>query len=368
MSTPPALNIPPSPSTVTVSIINTTISVPFPVSLVLIPIIGGITQLKANAYCFLITHPPSNQTILFDLGARKDFSSNAPALVQRLRSFGINPTIEKDVPEILEEGGLDLKEVNAVIWSHHHWDHTGDVSKFPSTTELVVGPGTSKMWPGYPANPESLLLESDYKGRPTREIKFDQSPTGLKIGRFPALDYFGDGSFYLLDAPGHAIGHMCALARTTATPPTFIFMGGDTCRHMGELRPSLYLPLPTTLSPSPLSPPKTAYTTSCPADLFLSLHPSGSATEPFYTLALDEKGESLVCVDVGEAEQTMEGAREVDAGKGVLVVMAHDASLRGVVECWPATANGWMEKGWKTEGRWRFLADFVGDNGGEARL
>lgn len=163
MSTAPSLNVPPSSSIVSVSIIDTTITVPFPVSLVLHPIINGITQLKANAYCFLITHPASNQTILFDLGARKDFDSNAPVLVQRLRSFGINPTIEKDVPEILEEGGMDLKEVNAVIWSHHHWDHTGDMSKFPSTTELVVGPGTSTMWPGYPTNPESLLLESDYK-------------------------------------------------------------------------------------------------------------------------------------------------------------------------------------------------------------
>ena len=74
-----------------------------------------------------------------------------------------------------------------------------------------------------------------------------------------------------------------------------------------------------------------------------------------------------MCVDVGEAERTVDRAREVDAGEGVLVVMAHDASLRGVVECWPATANGWLEKGWKTEGTWRFLADFVGDNG-EARL
>ncbi|KFY20562.1 hypothetical protein V493_07652, partial [Pseudogymnoascus sp. VKM F-4281 (FW-2241)] len=196
------LNIPPSPSTVTVSIIDTTISVPFPVSLVLRPIIGDVTQLTANTYCFLISHTASNKTILFDLGARKDFSTNAPTLVKRLHHFGINPTIEKDVPEILEEGGVDLKDINAVIWSHHHWDHTGDVSKFPLATELVVGPGTSKMWPGYPANPESLLLESDYKDRPTREITFDKSPTGLKIGRFPAFDYFGDGSFYLLDAPG----------------------------------------------------------------------------------------------------------------------------------------------------------------------
>ena len=32
-----------------------------------------------------------------------------------------------------------------------------------------------------------------------REIQFDPE---IKIGKFAAFDLFGDGSFYLLDAPG----------------------------------------------------------------------------------------------------------------------------------------------------------------------
>ncbi len=54
--------------------------------------------------------------------------------------------------------------------------------------------------PGYPSNPDAPIRESDYKGRNVREISF--ADTNLKVGRFRALDYFGDGSFYLLDAPG----------------------------------------------------------------------------------------------------------------------------------------------------------------------
>jgi glyoxylase-like metal-dependent hydrolase (beta-lactamase superfamily II) len=150
------LNIPLSTSSVKVSIIDATIKMTFPVRPFFRPVVGGVEQLEA------IEHA-NGQKLLFDLGARVDFESNAPALVQRLKRFGITPTIEKDVAAIPSEGGMYLREISAVIWSHHHWDHSGDVSKFPSTTELVVGPGVSKLWPGYPVNQDSVVLESDYK-------------------------------------------------------------------------------------------------------------------------------------------------------------------------------------------------------------
>ena len=54
--------------------------------------------------------------------------------------------------------------------------------------------------PGFPSNPDAPIRESDYKGRNVREISFADS--SLRLGRFRALDYFGDGSFYLLDSPG----------------------------------------------------------------------------------------------------------------------------------------------------------------------
>lgn len=58
------------------------------------------------------------------------------------------------------------------------------------------------MLPGYPADPQGQILESDYSGRRIREINFEETSAGLTIGGFRALDYFGDGSFYLLETPG----------------------------------------------------------------------------------------------------------------------------------------------------------------------
>ena len=156
------LDIPHSASSVTVSIIDATIKMTFPIRPFFTPVVAGVEQLEGNAYSFLIEHP-SGKKLLFDLGARVDFESNAPALVRRLKSYGFTPAINKDVATILSEGGMDLRNINAVIWSHHHWDHVGDVSKFPSTTELVVGPGVPKLWPGYPVNQDSFVLESDHQ-------------------------------------------------------------------------------------------------------------------------------------------------------------------------------------------------------------
>lgn len=86
---------------------------------------------------------------------------------------------------------------------------------------MIVGPGFKDAFlPGYPANEDAFILESDYAGRELREIQFTQ---GKKVGRFNAFDYFEDGSFYLLDSPGHAAGHLSGLARVTCNPDSYIF-------------------------------------------------------------------------------------------------------------------------------------------------
>lgn len=48
-------------------------------------------------------------------------------------------------------------------YSHWHWDHLGDPSRFPSCTELVVGPGFKDSFlPGYPAKKDAPVRESDF--------------------------------------------------------------------------------------------------------------------------------------------------------------------------------------------------------------
>ena len=78
-SAPPELNIPPSDSTVKVSIIDSTTRIEIPAEVFLTPKIEGHDILKAPAYSFLIENVAKSQKILFDLGVRKDWENMAPS-------------------------------------------------------------------------------------------------------------------------------------------------------------------------------------------------------------------------------------------------------------------------------------------------
>jgi len=259
--------------------------------------------------------------------------------------------VKKDVAEILQENGLDVASgaIDAVIWSHHHWDHIGDMNTIPKSTELIIGPGFRKAHlPGYPENQQSPLRSEDFENRPVREIDFEKEGGGLKIGRFNALDFFGDGSFYLLDTPGHSVGHICGLARTTANPPTFVFMGGDASHHGGEFRPSEYLPLPSSLDPSPVKSLPV-----CPGHLLVDIHREKDPTKPYYLVTEAFAHDLKVC------NWTIEGLQEFDADPHVLLLVAHDESVMDVLDFYPKVMNDWFEKDLAKKAKWKFLEDYA---------
>lgn len=357
MATPPSLNIPPSQNTVSVSIIDTTSHVRIAANRFFQPDIPGNETLRACCYSFLIRHrdpakPSKHDTLVFDLGVRKDFHNGPKVLVDMLSSMPSDALkVEKSVSTILEEGGVPLDSVGGIVWSHHHFDHTGDPSTFPPSTDLIVGPGFKKAFvPAYPTVPDAAVDERAWADRQLTEISFADS--NLQIGKFPAHDFYGDGSFYLLDTPGHAIGHIAGLARTSADPPEFMFLGGDIAHHGGEFRPTEYMPLPKEITPNPLQAPF-ASTSACPGSIFEAVHPERSSTKPFYRLV-----DGGVHSNAADAQKSVDDMQEFDAAENVLVAIAHDRSLYDLYEYFPKEANGWRQKGWKGESRWRFLRDF----------
>ncbi|KAJ8113369.1 hypothetical protein OPT61_g4483 [Boeremia exigua] len=228
----------------------------------------------APDYVFLIEHTATGDKYLFDLGIRKDLENLPPTLIKNvLPQFDCEP---KSPAEILREHGTaeqQPEKVKAVIFSHMHFDHVGDGAKAGfENAELWVGP-TCCLYarPGYPVDEKAPTLSETLPTDGSRKIveafvsdkllekagdkRVGKVADGLRKGLYNAVtlkkadwiglgsfdrafDVFGDGSAYLIDAPGHSAGHQMMLIRTTATTgsaaDTFVLLAGD-CFHHPEL-------------------------------------------------------------------------------------------------------------------------------------
>lgn len=252
-------------------------------------------------FSFLIGHP-SGKRALFDLGLRKDLENNPTAIQNDY--CRIAPVVPKDATDLLQAGPVSASAINTVIFSHLHFDHTGDCTKFPDA-DVIVGPGSrAATTPGYPHAAGSPFSGAVLEHPRFRELSFEKD-SWVPLGPFlRAHDFFGDNSFYLIDAPGHMPGHLGGLALTGKDE--WVFMGGDCCHHRSLLDGKR--PMSVTVGPG--------------------------GTTSFHK-------------DPPTAMRTIEKIRLLEAQGDVLVALAHDAGLEGKMPEYPATLNKWKGSSWK---------------------
>ena len=127
--------------------------------------------------------------------------------------------------------------------SHLHWDHTGDLTPFSTTSTLIVGAeAQQKLENGYPKDPKSMELappdvmevvyvdfDAPRPSAPSSNANTNlnvgstsfcelvkNAPLASPIGTFEkGLDLFQDGSFYILSAPGHYPGKLSVSTRSS---------------------------------------------------------------------------------------------------------------------------------------------------------
>ena len=184
------------------------------------------------ALSFLIHHRPTGTRVLFDLGIRSDIHD----FQSILNKYGIRCSVDTgDVCASLEKGGLGPNDVQYVVLSHCHWDHVGNTKLFPKSRFVVGSECQSLFNPGYPEDPSSAFF-SDTLPEGRTEYLDVRSDAWKPIGPFPrALDFFKDGSLYLIDAPGHLPGHMNALLRTSADGG-WLYLAGDSAHDWRLIR------------------------------------------------------------------------------------------------------------------------------------
>jgi glyoxylase-like metal-dependent hydrolase (beta-lactamase superfamily II) len=196
---------------------------------------------------WLLHHSKSGKNIIFDLGLPKDISCFPPAIQSRISST-FKVEVEEDVFDGLKKAGLDPeKDVEAVIFSHLHWDHTGDPKGFGSTCEFIIGPAASTLLTGprsYPSNPEGHFDSNLFGRAQMKELPDAEDAQFWKpLGPFPEThDYFADGSLFIVNAPGHLTGHLNLLVRLEHSQ--WMYLAGDSCHDVrilyGEEEISVY--------------------------------------------------------------------------------------------------------------------------------
>ncbi|CCM04901.1 uncharacterized protein FIBRA_07097 [Fibroporia radiculosa] len=163
---------------------------------------------------FLLRHSSNGDTFVFDLGIRKDWEEGLPPALVKATKRWYSVDVPQDVIESLQKGGYEPSQIKHVCISHIHFDHQGDPAAFVNAT-FIAGEDTRPLLiPGYPTDPNAHFPTDLLPHGRTRYVSTaEMSP----IGPFPhALDFYGDGSLYIVDTPGHIPGHVTVLARTSS--------------------------------------------------------------------------------------------------------------------------------------------------------
>jgi len=80
-----------------------------------IPHVRTLGQGNSPSLSFLIEHS-SGRRLVWDLGIRKDWNNYAPKIANYIPGRNYTIEVEKNVVEILEDGGVTGDSIEAVIW------------------------------------------------------------------------------------------------------------------------------------------------------------------------------------------------------------------------------------------------------------
>ncbi|KAI0093150.1 beta-lactamase-like protein [Irpex rosettiformis] len=192
----------------------------------------GTEGIRVPSFSFLISHPTKGNA-LFDLGLRKGLSGYPPRMLDEMVSY-FDAKCEEDVADQFAQGNVRLEDIHTIILNHLHWDHIGNVAQFNAAKVVIGAPARAY----YESNlyPQSTRgsIPAPVEGTEITYLDFsDSSSTYRLVAPFAtfdrAVDFYGDGSVYVVDTPGHFPGHLSLVVRVA--PNVFVFLAGDVCHN-----------------------------------------------------------------------------------------------------------------------------------------
>ncbi len=123
----------------------------------------------------------------------------------------------------LEELGFRSSEVDHILMTHLHWDHTGGMKELAHARFTI----SRREWEhavamGPVEAVRSGYVQGDFRALESRVEQIDVPPS---FDPSEGVDLFGDGSIQAVDLPGHSVGHIGY--RFRLTDGRTIFFAGD---------------------------------------------------------------------------------------------------------------------------------------------
>ena len=187
---------------------------------------------------FLVEHPGAGP-VLIDTGFHPSVAVNPSQNLGRIAPFifkDLKMDPDQAVPAQLREKGIPPGDVRVVVMTHLHMDHASAISEFPQATFVVSAPEwesatTRGQRHGY------VRRQFDH-GFDYRLLDFESRDASSFSGFGRSFDLFGDGSVRALFTPGHTLGHMSVVVRTSGLE---VLITGDAI-YLRETLESSHLP------------------------------------------------------------------------------------------------------------------------------
>jgi len=171
---------------------------------------GRDEAVRSPCLAYLLRHPSAG-AILIDTGMhpdarahlRRDFGGPMGTLFRNLR------VADQPFDAQLRALGVEPAEVDRVLMTHLHVDHTSGMRLLPNALFTCTAAEWAATRPRFAAGKGYVRHHLPSESR-MRLVDFDK--TGEPYGAFSrTIDLLGDGSIRLVSTPGHTVGHMSVL-------------------------------------------------------------------------------------------------------------------------------------------------------------
>ncbi|KAG8631283.1 hypothetical protein KVT40_000423 [Elsinoe batatas] len=166
-------------------------------------------------------HPSTKTHLFWDVGLSQDPKEYTQFVAEHTVKLLYARSPRLSLIEQLKKRGVQAEDISVVIFSHHHWDHSRPIrSMFPNATGYF-GLGTwDHFAPGLfheePYDPAGKGDANFFHPTKATERSKELSGSWIPYGPFDrAMDFFRDGSLWVLDAPGHMPGNLAAVVCTS---------------------------------------------------------------------------------------------------------------------------------------------------------